>query len=315
MSDLRPVFFPPRVFKDERGSFHEVFHSVRDALLGVEQFKQANVVRSKPGVLRGMHYQYPDGQGKLVSCLKGSIYDVVLDIRCGSPTFRHNWCYSLSEGEGQVWIPPGFAHGYCVTGQSEAVVLYLCDEPYVESQAKSILYCDPDLHIPWPRTPLCVSTKDRQAPKLHQVEHAQLPRFEANDVCCPPCKNPCICQQESKEDPEKPVQSKGPVPALSRQEAEHLVDALNHQLYRLPRIIETLLSGHVVGEVTEINSAYAAPPGPLGTFVPERMLGFRLPHNWAMAQVTMADLLSVMCPIGTEIKLVWEQGRAKLVLV
>lgn len=165
----------PRVFHDDRGVFNEVFHSDHDKGIGLTHFQQANVVYNRRGVLRGLHYQHPHAQGKLVTCIQGEIWDVVVDIRRDSPTFKQHWGYTLCGCRRRLWIPPGFAHGYCALGTGESIVLYLCDTPYIESQAQVIWWNDPELHIPWPLQTPILSPKDHCASRLSQIPAEQLP--------------------------------------------------------------------------------------------------------------------------------------------
>jgi dTDP-4-dehydrorhamnose 3,5-epimerase len=127
-------------------------------------------------VLRGLHLQHPDDQGKLITVLRGAIFDVAADVRRGSPTFGR-WCAATltAESAQQLWIPPGFAHGFLVTG-GEAVVMYKCTAPYRPSSELTIAWDDPDLGVEWPlEAPPVLSPRDAQAPRLVEVPPGRLP--------------------------------------------------------------------------------------------------------------------------------------------
>lgn len=168
----------PRVFGDERGFFYESFNAdkLHDAGLGV-QFKQGNVSQSAGGVLRGLHYQWPKPQGKLVSVLQGEVWDVAADIRVGSPTFGQWTAVLLSaENKRHFWIPEGFAHGFVVLSES-ALFTYLCTETYDAQADANIAWNDPRLAIDWPVADPVLSAKDAAAPLLADVPEARLPVF------------------------------------------------------------------------------------------------------------------------------------------
>jgi dTDP-4-dehydrorhamnose 3,5-epimerase len=160
----------PQRFDDDRGWFREVWSSGRHAEAGLPPvFLQANVSMSRRGVLRGLHFQKPDEQGKLVSVLAGEIYDVAVDIRTGSPTFSRWYACTLSGGNGrQLWIPEGFAHGF-LTLSAEAIVHYSCTVPYNAAHDRALAWDDPDIGIDWPTAPSLVSDKDRAAPRLRDL--------------------------------------------------------------------------------------------------------------------------------------------------
>lgn len=166
----------PRVFGDDRGFFLETFHAEKYAPHGIAgPFVQDNWSRSVKNTLRGLHFQEPRPQGKLVGTTRGSIFDVAVDIRLGSPTFGKWFGAELSESnKQQLWIPPGFAHGFCALSD-EADVTYKCTALYAPDCEQSLLWNDPKLAIDWPtRSPL-LSKKDAQAPTLENAR--QLPRF------------------------------------------------------------------------------------------------------------------------------------------
>jgi dTDP-4-dehydrorhamnose 3,5-epimerase len=167
----------PKVFGDSRGFFAETFHAERYAAAGIRaSFVQDNWSRSVRGTLRGLHFQNPRAQGKLVMVSRGSIFDVVVDIRRGSPHFGKWMGVELSdENRRQLWVPPGFAHGFCTT--SDVVdLLYKCTELYVPSADAGILWNDPDLGIRWPVENPLLSAKDTALPRLKDAQ--RLPSFE-----------------------------------------------------------------------------------------------------------------------------------------
>jgi dTDP-4-dehydrorhamnose 3,5-epimerase len=151
-----------RVHGDKRGFFVERFNerSFREAGLPTN-FVQDNHSRSAPGVLRGLHYQHDPSQGKLVGVLRGKIWDVAVDIRPDSPTYGRNFGLELSDENGKLlWVPPGFAHGFCVTGDEPADVLYKVDHFYSPSSEGGIHWADPDLRIQWPIVNPTISPRD-----------------------------------------------------------------------------------------------------------------------------------------------------------
>lgn len=166
----------PKVFGDTRGFFMESWNRERYAGHGIgPEFVQSNLSRSERGVLRGLHYQWPNPQGKLVSVLEGEVYDVAVDIRPGSPTFGR-WAGEVlsAENKRQFWIPEGFAHGFVVTSEA-ALFTYLCTAPYDASADAGIAWNDPDIGIDWPITDPGLSAKDAKAPRLKDVPGDRLP--------------------------------------------------------------------------------------------------------------------------------------------
>lgn len=151
----------PQVFEDSRGFFMETYNAVDFEKAGLPtEFLQDNHSRSTKGVLRGLHYQYPNWQGKLVRVLDGEIYDVAVDIRKDSKTYGQWFGAELSSTNcHQLYIPPGFAHGFCVTSDTVDVA-YKCTVVYQPSQDNCILWNDPDLDIQWPIVNPIVSDKD-----------------------------------------------------------------------------------------------------------------------------------------------------------
>ena len=170
------VIIEPKVFADERGFFLEIFHAARFREAGLpDTFVQDNHSRSRRGVVRGLHYQEPDGQGKLVRCTRGALFDVAVDIRAGSPTFGRWFGMQLSEESNTLlWIPPGFAHGFCAITE-EADLIYKCTTLYAPQNDRVILWNDPDIGIEWPVSSAVLSPKDAAAPRLKDA--APLPRF------------------------------------------------------------------------------------------------------------------------------------------
>jgi dTDP-4-dehydrorhamnose 3,5-epimerase len=164
-------------FRDHRGLFCETYHAERYAQAGlVERFVQDNFSRSVRGTLRGLHYQEPHAQGKLVMVLEGAVYDVVVDIRRGSPTFGKWQGFDLSSDNfRQLYVPPGCAHGFCVISD-QAGVLYKCTDFYSPQDERGIVWNDPMLAISWPVTSPLLSAKDQAYGTLAATE-AQLPRY------------------------------------------------------------------------------------------------------------------------------------------
>ncbi|WP_375760000.1 dTDP-4-dehydrorhamnose 3,5-epimerase [Corallococcus exercitus] len=165
------LLLEPRVFGDSRGFFVETFHAQRYQDAGIPSaFVQDNLSRSVRGTLRGLHFQEPNGQGKLVQVLAGAVWDVVVDVRKGSPTFGRWMGAELSSGnKWQLWIPPGFAHGFCVLSDS-ADFFYKCTAPYAPESERSVAWDDPDLAIPWPVKEPLLSVKDQRAPRLRDAQ-------------------------------------------------------------------------------------------------------------------------------------------------
>lgn len=162
------VIIEPKIFGDDRGFFLETFQAERYAeLAGITlPFVQDNHSRSSKGVLRGLHFQKLKPQGKLVRVVKGLVYDVVVDIRKGSLTFGHWESVILSEdNKTQLWVPPGFAHGFLVLSDT-ADFEYKCTDYYDSSDENSILWSDPDLNISWPINSPILSEKDASAETL-----------------------------------------------------------------------------------------------------------------------------------------------------
>ena len=157
----------PRVFGDARGHFYESFHAARYAEAGIRgPFVQDNHSRSVRGTLRGLHFQEPRAQGKLVQVLRGKVYDVAVDVRRGSPRFGRWVGVELSDEQPrQLWVPPGFAHGFCVLSDG-ADFFYKCTELYAPECERSVAWNDPAIGIRWPIAEPILSAKDGQAPLL-----------------------------------------------------------------------------------------------------------------------------------------------------
>jgi dTDP-4-dehydrorhamnose 3,5-epimerase len=164
----------PTVHRDERGFFLESWHEERLAAKGIAaRFVQDNHSHSVQGTLRGLHYQMQNPQGKLVRVVSGEVHDVAVDLRRSSPTFGR-WVYQClsSDNHKQLWIPPGFAHGFYVLSES-ADLLYKCTAYYAPSSDRTLRWDDPDLEIAWPLigggAPL-LSVKDAAAPSLREAQ-------------------------------------------------------------------------------------------------------------------------------------------------
>jgi len=157
----------PRVFGDVRGYFQETYQAERYAAAGIPgPFVQDNLSYSQKGVLRGLHFQDPNPQGKLVSVLQGEVFDVAVDLRRDSPTFGR-WFgeYLSAENHWQLWVPPGFGHGFCVTSDT-ALFAYKCTDFYNAACEGCIAWNDPELAIDWPVSQPLVSAKDEQGMSL-----------------------------------------------------------------------------------------------------------------------------------------------------
>lgn len=164
-------------FEDERGWFSELWNEERYRAAGLPvTFAQDNVSWSRRGVLRGMHYQTPNEQGKLVSVLAGAIFDAVVDVRQGSPTFGQWYGCELSrDNVRQLWVPEGFAHGFLVLSE-EALVHYSCTVSYNAMSDRSLAWNDAQVGIKWPEEPKLVAVRDQSAPSLADMDPLQLPR-------------------------------------------------------------------------------------------------------------------------------------------
>jgi dTDP-4-dehydrorhamnose 3,5-epimerase len=171
------VILAPRRLSDDRGFFAELYRADRYAAIGIAgPFVQDNVSRSRHGVVRGLHLQNPNAQGKLVTVVNGCILDVAVDVRMGSPTFGKVVTVELSDENGrEMWIPKGFAHGFSVLSE-QADVIYKCDDYYDQKSEITVNYSDPALGINWRLAAPIVSHKDAAAPLLASV--VGLPVYE-----------------------------------------------------------------------------------------------------------------------------------------
>jgi dTDP-4-dehydrorhamnose 3,5-epimerase len=169
----------PKVFEDQRGFFMETFHRRRYAQAGIAaDFCQDNLSFSCKKTLRGLHYQFPNGQAKLVQVLQGEILDVAVDIRRGSPTFGRPVTAALSDhNRRQMFIPKGFAHGFCVLSET-ALFLYKCSDFYASDCDRGVLWSDPALGIEWPVESPLLSRKDEALPHLKDIPLEQLPEYK-----------------------------------------------------------------------------------------------------------------------------------------
>lgn len=165
------LIIEPKVFGDERGFFLETYNEQRYKEAGIaETFVQDNLSFSKKGILRGLHFQNPNPQGKLVQVIQGEVFDVAVDIRVGSPTFGE-WVgiYLSSENKKQFYVPPGFAHGFLVTSDT-ALFSYKCTDFYNPEGEYSIIWNDQDLGISWPIKNPNLSIKDRSGVRLKSLD-------------------------------------------------------------------------------------------------------------------------------------------------
>jgi dTDP-4-dehydrorhamnose 3,5-epimerase len=174
------VIIEPAVFGDHRGYFYESYNKAAYAEVGIHaSFVQSNVSRSARGVLRGLHYQWPNPQGKLVSVLEGEVYDVAVDVRLGSPNFG-KWAGVMltAENKRHFWIPEGFAHGFCVLSEN-ATFAYQCTALYDRAADAGIRWDDAAIGIDWPMSDPALSEKDATASFLAEVPIARLPEYKA----------------------------------------------------------------------------------------------------------------------------------------
>jgi dTDP-4-dehydrorhamnose 3,5-epimerase len=172
------LIIEPDVFGDQRGFFMETWNKARYNEAGIhEDFVQDNLSFSRKGVLRGLHFQNPNPQGKLVSVLQGEVFDVAVDIRTGSPTFGQWEALNLSaENKRQFYVPPGCAHGFCVVSDT-ALFSYKCTDSYNPNAEGSIIWNDPDIGIDWPIAAPELSRKDAVAPRLSDLPDSSLLPF------------------------------------------------------------------------------------------------------------------------------------------
>ena len=174
------LLLEPKVFGDVRGFFMETWQAARYSGAGMpERFVQDNHSRSRRGVLRGLHYQLTQPQGKLVWVTRGAVFDVAVDIRRGSPHFgRWYGCMLDDVDHRQLYIPPGFAHGFCVVSD-EADFFYKCTDYYHPPSERGIAWDDPEIGIDWPLREVSLSGKDQQNPRLSAQRPEELPVYES----------------------------------------------------------------------------------------------------------------------------------------
>lgn len=183
---VRPTGLPgvlliePDVFADARGFFMETYREERYRELGIpDRFVQDNLSSSERGVLRGLHFQNPHPQAKLASVLEGEVFDVAVDLRRGSPSFGRWFGTTLSEtNRHQLYIPKGFAHGFCVLS-ARALFSYKCSSAYVAEADRCLRWDDPDLGIEWPLDAPSLSRKDASALRLRELSEDLLPPYLA----------------------------------------------------------------------------------------------------------------------------------------
>ena len=171
------VLVKPQVHGDERGFFIETYHEAKYREGGIDaHFVQDNHSKSGRGILRGLHGQSPHWQGKLVRVVRGEVFDVAVDVRRGSPTYGQHVSAVLSEdNKQQLWVPPGFLHGFLVTSDV-AEFEYKCTDVYYAEDDFGIAWNDPDLAIAWPNPAPTLSAKDASAPRLQDVQD-RLPTY------------------------------------------------------------------------------------------------------------------------------------------
>lgn len=171
------LIIDPVVHGDSRGFFLETYAQGRYVDAGLrETFVQDNLSSSERGILRGLHLQHPNGQGKLCSVLEGEVFDVAVDVRVGSPHFgKWQGIMLSSENHKQFYVPPGFAHGFCVVS-ARALFSYKCTASYMTEYEIGVAWDDDDIAIEWPVTDPRLSDKDRANPKLRDLRD-RLPRY------------------------------------------------------------------------------------------------------------------------------------------
>lgn len=164
----------PDIHHDHRGRFLELWNEDR---YGLPRFVQDNLSTSHGGVLRGLHFQHPNGQGKLVTVVRGEVFDVAVDLRRGSSTFGRWWGTRLSaEDHRQLWVPEGFAHGF-LSLVDDSTVSYKCTAFYSPADERTLRWDDPDVGIEWPMTGPELSEKDRAGRRLRAFDDAELPSY------------------------------------------------------------------------------------------------------------------------------------------
>jgi dTDP-4-dehydrorhamnose 3,5-epimerase len=172
----------PVVYTDQRGFFLETYHADRYANHHIgPHFVQDNLSFSQQGILRGLHFQWPYPQGKLVYVLQGEVFDVAVDVRVGSPTFGQ-WVGEVlsAKNQRQLWVPQGFAHGFCVLSET-ALFAYKCTDFYHREAEISLRWDDPTIAIDWPLSDPQLSDKDAEASYLADMSKERLPRYYEGD--------------------------------------------------------------------------------------------------------------------------------------
>jgi len=168
------VIIDPKVFGDARGYFFESWNEQRYDLIVQARFVQDNISFSRKGIVRGLHFQNPNGQGKLIQVFQGEVFDVAVDLRRSSPTFRKWHGILLSaENKKQFYIPPGFAHGFAVTSDT-ALFHYKCTEFYSQKDEMALKWDDPDLGIAWPIQKPTISERDAKGLRLRDIPEDRL---------------------------------------------------------------------------------------------------------------------------------------------
>ncbi|MGA8180952.1 MAG: dTDP-4-dehydrorhamnose 3,5-epimerase [Desulfobacterales bacterium] len=172
------LIIEPKIFKDRRGFFMETYNRQEYEAAGItDSFVQDNLSYSLKNTVRGLHFQIRHSQAKLVQAIFGEIFDVAVDLRSGSATFGKWTGKRLSDKNGhQMYIPKGFAHGFCVLSES-ALFSYKCSDFYAPDDEGGIIWSDQDINIKWPVEDPVISEKDKQHPKLSSLSSAQLPSF------------------------------------------------------------------------------------------------------------------------------------------
>jgi dTDP-4-dehydrorhamnose 3,5-epimerase len=179
MSLPEVLLIEPQRFGDARGYFLETWREERYREVGIAlPFVQDNLSRSSRGILRGLHLQNPNAQGKLVYVLVGEVFDVAVDVRVGSPNFGKWTGTTLSaDDHRQLWIPPGFAHGFLVVSDV-ALFAYKCTTAYSARDELGVAWNDPAIGIPWPSGEPQLSAKDAALPRLADIDKSRLPRYQ-----------------------------------------------------------------------------------------------------------------------------------------
>jgi len=172
------VVIEPDVYTDHRGFFLETYHQKKYGELEIHPtFRQDNLSHSVKGTLRGLHYQHPHPQAKLVQVFQGEVFDVVVDIRRGSPAFgRWTGAHLTGDNKRQIYIPEGLAHGFCVLSDT-ALLFYKCTDFYAPDCERGVLWSDPDIGIAWPMEEPLLSEKDAQSPRLKDIPPEHLPSY------------------------------------------------------------------------------------------------------------------------------------------